>query len=186
MKVWSNSVHITILRNCFLLLLLIGGTAHADLSQGLIAYYPFTGNSLDESGNLNHTLSTGAALTVDRFGQADNAYIFDGVNDTLYALSSDSLNPETAVTVTCESADREILLVEWLNALVYEMATRRMLFGRFEVTIEDGKLRGTAWGEAIDVPRHEPAAEVKGATLTLLKVAKGEDGIWSAQCVVDV
>lgn len=97
-----------------------------------------------------------------------------------------AVKPETAVAISCESADREILFVEWLNALVFEMATRRMLFGRFEVTVEDGKLRATAWGEAIDVPRHQPAAEVKGATLTLLKVGQDKDGTWSAQCVVDV
>ena len=97
-----------------------------------------------------------------------------------------SVEPSIPVAIACEAADREILFVEWLEALIYEMATRRMLFSRFQVTIEDGKLRATAYGEAIDVPRHQPAAEVKGATLTQLKVAQGADGQWLAQCIVDV
>lgn len=97
-----------------------------------------------------------------------------------------TVKPETPVEIACENSDREILFVEWLDALIYEMATRHMLFGRFDVAIEDGKLRATAWGEAIDIARHEPAAEIKGATLTWLEVAQGPDGQWSAQCVVDV
>jgi tRNA nucleotidyltransferase (CCA-adding enzyme) len=94
--------------------------------------------------------------------------------------------PRVAVEVACEAPDLELLLVDWLNALVYEMATRRMLFSRFAVQIDDTRLRGRAWGEPVDVARHEPAAEVKGATLTALEVARGPDGLWIAQCVVDV
>jgi len=60
-----------------------------------------------------------------------------------------------------------------------------MLFGRFEVKLSDHCLDGTAWGEPIDVARHEPAVEVKGATLTCLRVTQDADG-WIAQCVVDV
>jgi len=61
-----------------------------------------------------------------------------------------------------------------------------MLFGRFAVTIEDSRLSGRAWGEPVDVDRHRPAAEVKGATYTALQVSRRADGQWLAQCVVDV
>jgi tRNA nucleotidyltransferase (CCA-adding enzyme) len=86
---------------------------------------------------------------------------------------------------SCEAPDAELLLAGWLNALVYEMATRKMLFSRFTVEIHDMKLKGEAWGEAIDVRRHRPAVEVKGATFTTLRVARHDDG-WVAQTVVDV
>jgi SHS2 domain-containing protein len=91
-----------------------------------------------------------------------------------------------AVPIECEAPDDELLLVDWLNAIVYEMATRRMLFSRFEVEIADHRLQGTAWGEPTSVQKHEPAVEVKGATYTSLAVHRTEDGRWSAQCVVDV
>jgi tRNA nucleotidyltransferase (CCA-adding enzyme) len=42
------------------------------------------------------------------------------------------------------------------------------------------------WGEAVDVARHAPACEPKGATYTALKVAADENGKWSAACIVDV
>jgi tRNA nucleotidyltransferase (CCA-adding enzyme) len=96
------------------------------------------------------------------------------------------VQPREQVRVERDCPDREILLTEWLNAIVYEMATRHMLFGEFEVRIDDGHLTGTARGEPVDVERHHPAVEVKGATLTQLKVAQEPDGSWIAQCVVDV
>jgi tRNA nucleotidyltransferase (CCA-adding enzyme) len=94
--------------------------------------------------------------------------------------------PSEAVELRCREADDELLLVDWLNALVYEMATRRMLFGRFEVTLDGDTLRAKAWGEPVDIAKHQPAVEVKGATLTELRVRRDPDGTWIAQCVVDV
>ena len=89
------------------------------------------------------------------------------------------------VDIRLSADDQELLLNEWLNALVYEMATRRMLFSRFQVEVDGHGLSGRAWGETVDVGRHQPAVEVKGATLTELRVWH-EDGLWHAQCVVDV
>ena len=87
------------------------------------------------------------------------------------------------VEIDCEAPDAEYLLVDWLNAVIYEMATRHMLFGRFEVEIHEHRLHGRAYGEAIDVQRHEPAVEIKGATYTALEVRHDEHGVWHAQCV---
>jgi tRNA nucleotidyltransferase (CCA-adding enzyme) len=96
------------------------------------------------------------------------------------------VEPNLSVEVTCEAPDIELLFVEWLNAVIYEMAVRKMLFGRFAVRIVDGRLEGTLWGEPVDVARHAPACEPKGATYTALRVAPEADGLWSAACVVDV
>jgi SHS2 domain-containing protein len=96
------------------------------------------------------------------------------------------VRPLQAVTVSCRAPDAELLLADWLNALVYEMATRGMLFSRFELSIEGDRLSGSAWGEPLDADRHQPAVEVKGATLTALRVERTDDGSWVAQCVVDV
>jgi tRNA nucleotidyltransferase (CCA-adding enzyme) len=95
------------------------------------------------------------------------------------------VRPITPVPVFCQAQSDELLLVEWLNALVYEMAVRTMLFADFTVGIDGGTLRATAYGEPVDVERHEPAVEIKGATLTALQVAERPDG-WRVQCVVDV
>jgi len=66
------------------------------------------------------------------------------------------------------------------------MATRGLLFGRFQVAIEGDRLRATAYGEPVDRARHQPAVEVKGATMTGLEVRRSAQGEWRAQCIVDV
>jgi tRNA nucleotidyltransferase (CCA-adding enzyme) len=91
-----------------------------------------------------------------------------------------------AVEVQCDAPDIELLFVEWLNAIIYEMAVRKMLFGRFAVQIDNGRITGTLWGEPVDIERHAPACEPKGATYTALRVARESDGTWSAACIVDV
>jgi hypothetical protein len=48
---------------------------------GLVAYYPFNGNANDESGNGNNGTNYGATLTTDRFGNANSAYSFNGINN---------------------------------------------------------------------------------------------------------
>jgi SHS2 domain-containing protein len=95
------------------------------------------------------------------------------------------VEPREAVPIACEAPDAELLLADWLNSLIYEMATRRMLFSRFEVRIDGGRLTAQAWGERADPARHHPAVEIKGATYTALRVGR-DDGTWVAQTVVDV
>jgi SHS2 domain-containing protein len=94
--------------------------------------------------------------------------------------------PRETIRLVCEAPEIELLLVDWLNTLVYEMSTRNMLFSKFEVHLEEERLSAQVWGEALDAGRHHPAVEVKGATYTALKVARQPDGSWLAQCVVDV
>ena len=97
-----------------------------------------------------------------------------------------TINLEQKLNITCEAGDDEMLLVEWLNSLIYEMATRHMLFGRFEVFIKDNRLSALVWGQKLDVSKHSPAVEVKGATVTDLSVKQNKNKRWTAQCVVDV
>ena len=118
---------------------------------------------------------------------ATPAQAFEQAAYALTAVITDAeVKPLSSVEVTCEAPDLELLFVEWLNAIIYEMAVRNMLFGRFAVRIDDNRLEGTLWGEPVDVARHAPACEPKGATYTALKVARDRDGVWSAACIVDV
>ncbi len=116
------------------------------------------------------------------------AHAFAEAARALFAAFVDleTVRPVKPVPIACEAPDLPILLVDWLNALIYESATRKMLFSVFEVEIAGARLAGRAYGEPIDIARHAPAIEPKGATFTALKVARGEDGLWLAQCVVDV
>ena len=90
------------------------------------------------------------------------------------------------VEISCSGDENDLLFLDWINALIYEMDVRKMLFGRFEVHIDNGNLGGCAWGEPADPDRHELAVEVKATTFMELKVFQTSDGQWIAQCVVDV
>ncbi len=130
--------------------------------------------------------SHGADIGVRGRG-ATLALAFEGAALALTMAVADplSVRPETVVEIRCEAPDLRLLLLDWLNALIYEMAVRRFLFSRFAVVIEGLRLCGRAWGESVDRARHAPAVEPKGATLTGLEVGF-RDGLWVAECVVDV
>ena len=50
-------------------------------TDSLVGWWPFNGNANDESGNGNNGTVNGATLTTDRYGNANNAYDFDGIDD---------------------------------------------------------------------------------------------------------
>jgi len=102
------------------------------------------------------------------------------------AVDPDLIRPHLKRSFSCEAPDDELLLVDWLNTLVFNMDQEKMLYHQFHVVIDNHHLEGTAWGEFIDRQRHEPAVEVKGATYTELSVHQLPNGSWLAQCVVDV
>jgi hypothetical protein len=78
-------------------------TFPASLAQGLVGYWPFCGNALDESGNNNHGTVNGATLTADRFGNAGSAYGFDGVNDLIKINHSVPLNAfPMSISIWCQ------------------------------------------------------------------------------------
>ena len=98
----------------------------------------------------------------------------------------DRIEPRERVRVRCEAPDPELLLADWLNAVLGEMSALRMLFSRFEVTLDGNRLEAVLHGEKLDRARHEPSVEVKGASYFKLSVRQDAAGDWIAQCVVDV
>jgi SHS2 domain-containing protein len=106
----------------------------------------------------------------------------------MIAISVDlkKIKTEQQVEITCEDDDDELLFIVWLNRLLYEMAAQKMLFGRFEVRIEGRRLTAKAWGQKLDLAKHKPVIEIKGASYTDLKVRQDRQGRWIAQCVVDI
>ncbi len=83
----------------------------SNLQQGLVGYWPFCGNANDESGNGNDGTVNGAMLTEDRFGNANAAYDFDGVDDFIVVQDDSSLRPD------------HISLMVWLKTSMIEPPT---------------------------------------------------------------
>jgi len=114
------------------------------------------------------------------------AFVQAAVALTAVVTDPGQVRRETRVELSAEGADDELLLLGWLDAIIYAMATRRMVFGAYEVRFSGQRVLGHAWGEAVDVARHQPVVEIKAATFAELAVRQLPDGQWLAQCVVDV
>ncbi len=128
-----------------------------------------------------------ADIGVRGFGHSV-AEAFEQAALALTAIVADPsrVHPAERLALACDASDLELLLVDWLSRLVCEMSARRMLFSRFEVRLEGTRLNAAVWGERVEPGRHEPAVEVKGVSYHALHVAPDDQGVWSAQCVVDV
>mgnify|MGYP000123812456 CR=1 FL=1 len=104
---------------------------------------------------------------------------------TAVVTEPELVTPSIPVTIEAIDDDPEFLFLAFLNAIIFEMAVRRMLFHHVDVDIQGSHLTAVAHGEPVDITRHQPSVEVKGATATELVVGR-KDGHWRAQCVVDV
>jgi SHS2 domain-containing protein len=131
--------------------------------------------------------SHGSDIGVRGFGASmEEAFVQAAIALTAVVADVSRVAQVESVEVRCDAPDLELLLVSWLNAVIYEMAVRGMLFSNFHVVVSGHSLTGTLFGENADPERHHVAVEAKGATVTALKVSHEPDGRWMAQCVVDV
>ncbi len=108
---------------------------------------------------------------------------------TIMVYNLEEIRPKKRKELYAEGDSLEELFLDWLNVLLSEAGMENIIFSEFGCRIQrhkgDFKLFGWAAGEGVDDTRHELGQEVKGATYTMLKVEK-TDGLWLAQCVVDV
>ena len=81
-------------------------------SNGLVGWWPFNGNANDESGNGNNGTVNGATLANDRFGNANQAYGFDGNSQNIEVSNSTSLNPnELTISVWIYPLTNDICII---------------------------------------------------------------------------
>ena len=134
----------------------------------------------------------GADVGIEGVGATkEEAYIQAALALTAIITNLEDVTPKTKVEIECEAPNDELIFVDWLNSLIYEMDNRKILFCQFGLEINAGQsnnriLHGSAWGEKIERTKHKPAVEVKGATYTTLRVYEDVNHLWHAQTVVDV
>ncbi len=88
--------------------------------------------------------------------------------------------------IAVESADREALMVDWLNHLLYLFDVEGFLGREFHVTsLTDRRLEAVAWGEGFDPERHPEKTAIKAATYHHLEIGP-RDGGWQATVILDL
>ena len=131
---------------------------------------------------IDHTADIGIAA----YG-ADLKETFANAACALFSLMvdlddvSESLCREATVTAD----NREDLLVEWLNELLYIFDVDNVLLKRFEITkLTDTSLTADCFGEKMDPRRHRMKMGVKAATYHMLQVEEGNG--WRVQVLLDI
>lgn len=123
-----------------------------------------------------------------RIRSADLNALFAEAGQALFAALVEDLGavaPVRKLDIAVAGDDREYLLFDWLKELLYRFDAEHLLLSRFEVKIDAGGLRGSAWGEPFDPARHELSHEVKAITYHGLRVEPDGDG-WLAEVIVDI
>jgi len=106
----------------------------------------------------------------------------------LFSLITDPRKVEEKLhlDIKASSQDRDSLLVEWLNELIYCFDVRHVLFRRFEISsLTDNELEATCYGEDFDPTKHKIKIGVKAATYHMLRLDKDNNG-YKAQIIFDV
>jgi len=82
--------------------------------------------------------------------------------------------------------DAEVLLVEWLNELIYIFDVEHIIFKRFEIEgLTSTQIKARCFGEKIKPGQHKLKREIKAATYHMLRISK-EDGGYKVQVIFDI
>jgi SHS2 domain-containing protein len=130
-----------------------------------------------------HTADLGLRIRAPELNQ-----LFVQAAEALFSAIVDDLNavePKQRIDIQLHGDDLPYLLFDWLNELLYRFDTEHLVFGKFEVRIENQTLQGSAWCEPLDRSRHSLGHEVKAITYHELKVEK-QGNEWLAEIIVDI
>jgi SHS2 domain-containing protein len=132
---------------------------------------------------IDHTADVG----IIAYG-ADMKQLFSNAALALFSLITEpgSINEKLQRQVEIISEDKDSLLVEWLNELIYLFDAEHVLFRRFDIeSLINNQLRATCYGEDFDPLKHKIKTGVKAATYHMLKINRDNSG-YEAQIIFDV
>jgi SHS2 domain-containing protein len=114
--------------------------------------------------------------------------LFSNAALALFSLITEpeSIEEKLHLDLEVSSEDRDGLLVEWLNELIYLFDAKHILFNRFEIeSLTHNQLKATCYGEGFDPIKHKIKRGVKAATYHMLKLDKNSHGC-KAQIILDI
>jgi len=131
---------------------------------------------------LEHTADIG----IIAYGK-DLKHLFRNAARGLFSLIIDleDINSSASKEVKMTSSNREGLLFEWLNELIYLFDRYNMVFNRFVfISLNDTGLQAKIYGEKVNPARHRIKRGIKAATYHNLKIEN--DNVFKAQVIFDV
>ena len=132
---------------------------------------------------LDHTADIG----IIAYG-ADVRELFSNAALALFSLITEleSIQEKLHFDLEVGSEDRDSLMVEWLNELIYFFDAKHILFNRFDIeSLTHNALKATCYGEDFDPDKHKIKIGVKAATYHMLRLDMNNDG-YKAQIILDI
>lgn len=119
---------------------------------------------------------------------ADIKEVFANAALGLFNLMADltDLDENIKREVGMSAEDTEVLLVEWLNELIYISEVDHVIFKRFEISeLSNNSINATCFGQKLKSGQHRLKREIKAATYHMLKIDK-ENNRFKAQIIFDI
>ena len=132
---------------------------------------------------LNHT----ADLGIIAYG-TDAKELFSNAALALFSLITEleSIQEKLHLDLEVGSEDRDSLLVDWLNELIYCFDSKHILFKRFDIeSLTNSALKATCYGEDFNPNKHKIKIGVKAATYHMLRLDTDDSG-YRAQIILDI
>ncbi|MBN2462248.1 MAG: archease [Dehalococcoidia bacterium] len=132
---------------------------------------------------IDHTADIGIVA----FG-ADIKQVFTNAALGLFTLMADpdDFKEDIERELKLSAEDVEVLLVEWLNELIYIFDVEHIFFIRFEVDeLTSTQIKARCFGEKVKISQHKLKREIKAATYHMLKINK-EDVGYKVQVIFDI
>jgi len=132
---------------------------------------------------IDHTADIGIIV----YG-ADLKQVFTNAALGLFNLMADldGLKEDIKREVEVKAAEVEVLLVEWLNELIYISDVEHVLFKRFDINeLDNTRVRAICFGEKMKPGQHRLKREIKAATYHMLQLKK-DGSRYKVQIIFDV
>jgi SHS2 domain-containing protein len=132
---------------------------------------------------IDHTADVGIIV----YG-TDVKELFANAALALFSLITEpeSIQEKSHLNLRVSSDERDSLLVEWLNELIYFFDAKHILFNRFDIqTLTQNELKATCYGADFDPMKHKIKIGIKAATYHMLRLDKNNDG-YKAQIILDI
>ena len=121
---------------------------------------------------LDHTADTGIIAYGENLEKA-----FENTALGMFSLITElkNIKKDQIRKINVSATDRDNLLINWLNELIYLFDVDNLVFSNFDIIrLTDTTISATAYGEKVDLSRHEIKTGIKAATYHMLKIEEND------------
>jgi len=118
----------------------------------------------------------------------DIKQIFANAALGLFSLMAklDDIKEDAQRDLVLSAEDEEVLLVEWLNELIYIFDVEHIVFKRFEIDkLSGNQIKARCFGQKIKPGQHKLKREIKAATYHMLRISKTNSN-YEVQVIFDI